>query len=126
VTCENPAASDRRELSPRPFDPQVSKVHAACSGLFFEVSSKHTWPSKGVYGVRQINCRAAADCPHGLAVWPLGTGYHAQVVTRADNQGDATGLAELCEELTQLSHERTMEGGVWSLKSSGSADVSQV
>jgi hypothetical protein len=40
-----------------------------------------------------------------VVVWPLGTGYHAQVVTHIDDQGDATGLAELCEELTQLSHE---------------------
>jgi hypothetical protein len=40
-----------------------------------------------------------------MAVWPLGTGYHAQVVARVDDQGDAAGLAELCEELTQLSRE---------------------
>jgi hypothetical protein len=50
VTCEDPAVSDRRELSPRPFDPQLRKVQAACSGLFFEVNSKYTWQSKGVYG----------------------------------------------------------------------------
>lgn len=30
-------------------DPQVRKVQAACSGLFFEVNSEYTWPSKGVY-----------------------------------------------------------------------------
>src|SRR5581483_7387108 len=40
-----------------------------------------------------------------MVVWPLGTGYHAQVVARFDDQGDAAGLAELCEELTQLSGE---------------------
>lgn len=40
-----------------------------------------------------------------VAVWPLGTGYHAHVVTRVDGRGDAGGLADLCEELTRLSHE---------------------
>jgi hypothetical protein len=40
-----------------------------------------------------------------VAVWPLGTGYHAQVITHVDDRGDAGGLAELCEDLTWLSHE---------------------
>jgi hypothetical protein len=40
-----------------------------------------------------------------VAVWPLGTGYHAAVITHVNHRGDADGLAELCEELTRLSHE---------------------
>jgi hypothetical protein len=40
-----------------------------------------------------------------LAVWPLGTGYHAAVITHVNDRGDAGGLAVLCEELTRLSHE---------------------
>ncbi len=40
-----------------------------------------------------------------VAVWPLGTGYHAAVLTHVNDRGDAGGLAGLCEELTRLSHE---------------------
>lgn len=34
-------------------------VSAACSGLFFEVSSQYIWPSKGVYDSAQIDHRNA-------------------------------------------------------------------
>jgi hypothetical protein len=42
--------SGRQDLNLRPLDPQVRKVSAACSGLFFEVSFQYNQPSKGVYG----------------------------------------------------------------------------
>jgi hypothetical protein len=38
----------RMKLNDR-LTPQVSKVQAACSGLFFEVSSQYNQPSKGVH-----------------------------------------------------------------------------
>lgn len=47
LTCNNDRREDRIDLR---LDPQVRKVSAACSGLFFEVSSQYNQPSKGVYG----------------------------------------------------------------------------
>ncbi len=41
VACKDQAASDLQKFNPRAFDPQVRKVQAACSGLFFEVSSQY-------------------------------------------------------------------------------------
>ena len=49
-------------------DPQVRKVLAACSGLFFEVNSQYNQPSKGVY-----------DSGWELAGWRQGDGVGTEV-----------------------------------------------
>jgi hypothetical protein len=49
-------------------DPQVRKVSAACSGLFFEVSSQYNQPSKGVYDqIDQLRVVTRRETLHGAA-----------------------------------------------------------
>jgi hypothetical protein len=42
---------------------------------------------------------------HLVAVWPMGCGHHAQVIIDVDERASTAELAELCDELTWLSHE---------------------